>query len=138
MDPETAAVLAQLREAGAFMPGSLPQTGFGMPDLSILRGQGAIPGIPLQQGGNPLANYPQARQPGGGFGAFIDRSAPELVGPIVEAGKAAVATAAPGLTAFGLGMMPTPAGGQSKPTEETRQLQQFLKDRGYFKWTVDG
>ena len=43
----------------------------------------------------------------------------------------------PAAGAFALGVMPTPAGGQSKPSEETRKLQQFLKDRGYFKWAVE-
>src|SRR5262245_51139443 len=45
LDPET---LRQLREAGVFMPGTLPQTAMGFPDLSVLGGQGAIPGRPLQ------------------------------------------------------------------------------------------
>ena len=93
--------------------------------------------MPLPQA-NPLANYPMARQPGEGMGAFVDRQAPELLTPLVEAGKAAAATATPGLTAFGLGLMPTPAGGQNAPTEATRQLQTKLKDAGYFPWRIDG
>src|SRR5262245_1252766 len=125
MDPETAAALAQLREAGAFMPGTLPQTGFGAPDLSVLRGRGAIPGIPLgaTYTPNPLANYPMARQPGEGWGPFIDRSGSQLTAPITANALPAAAAVAPGLTAFGLAMMPTPAEGQTGPTEATRQLQ---------------
>jgi hypothetical protein len=62
MDEATANMLAELRlaginfatddqlmQAGVLHPaGAIPQTAFGMPDLSILRGQGATPGIPLQ------------------------------------------------------------------------------------------
>jgi len=138
LDPD---MLRQLREAGAFMPGTLPPSAFGFgpaDDLAIMNGQGAIPGLPLNARANPLANYPQARQPGESWGSFLDRQAPELVGPFVDAGKAAAATVAPGLTAFGLSMTPTPAGGQNAPSEAVRKLQQDLKDKGYFPYKVDG
>ncbi len=104
-----------------------------MPDLGVLRGQGALGPGTLPQGTNPLANYPQARQPNEGFRDFVDRSgSPAAMMP------ALMQALPPAAGAFALGMMPTPAGGQSKPSEETRKLQQFLKDRGYFKWAVDG
>jgi hypothetical protein len=60
MDRSTADILEQLRQGGAFMPGTLPPTAMGFPDLgdtmSILRGQGPTPGIPQQQtpGAAPL------------------------------------------------------------------------------------
>ena len=34
MDPATATVLEELRQAGAFMPGTLPAAGFGFPSLA--------------------------------------------------------------------------------------------------------
>ena len=119
-----------MRRSGVLHPpGTMPPTAFGMPDLSILRGQGATPGVPLQQAPpNPLANYPQARQPGEGWAPFLDRQAPALVSPFVDAGKAAAMTAAPGLSVFALGMMPTRANPQSAPSEATKRLQQELKE----------
>ena len=133
---ELAQAMIELRESGHLT--SMPPTGFGMPDLSVLRGQGALGPGTLPQGTNPLANYPQARQPGERWSPFLDRQAPEIVGPVVDAGKAAAMTAAPGLSAFALGMMPTPAGGQNAPSEATKRLQQELKDKGYYPYKVDG
>src|SRR5262245_56735761 len=66
MDPELIQAMRELREAG-LVP--LPPTAFGMPDLDVLRGRGALgPGTLPQP--NPLANYPQARQPGEGWGPY--------------------------------------------------------------------
>jgi|SRR5262245_48952354 len=36
MDPTIANVLEELRQAGAYMPGTLPATGFGFPSLATL------------------------------------------------------------------------------------------------------
>src|SRR5262245_39352647 len=36
MDPRLSDALEELRQAGAYMPGSLPATGFGMPNLADL------------------------------------------------------------------------------------------------------
>ena len=65
MDRSTADILEQLRQAGAFMPGTLPPSSMGFASLddniSILRAQGPTPGIPLQQTPGP-DHYPHGRR----------------------------------------------------------------------------
>ena len=55
---ELAAVMRELRESGHLT--SMPPTGFGMPDLDVLRGRGAIPGKPLQAMSGPAPLPPWA------------------------------------------------------------------------------
>ena len=55
---ELAAVMRELRESGHLT--SMPATGFGMPDLDVLRGRGAIPGKPLQAMSGPAPLPPWA------------------------------------------------------------------------------
>src|SRR5262245_46837100 len=62
MDPTQQDLLEEMRRTGIFRPGTLPPNAGGFPDVSILRGQGALFGVPLGATYTPPQRNPQVPQ----------------------------------------------------------------------------
>src|SRR5262245_59142543 len=100
MDPETTSIFEQMRDAGIFTPDRLSPAAFGMPTLPLAP--------------NPLAAYPQARQPDEGWGEFLYRQSPELLNALAAAGRARLPLGPPRLPSI-----PTPGLPPTPPTAPT-------------------
>ena len=119
-EAEWNALARHLRETGQMT--SMPATGFGMPDLSVLRGQGALGPGTLPQTTPPPSDYQQyvdryrhGVSPGEAATELGLAAAPLALGPLGAVGRAAARhPVVTGAVAGGLGLGSTEAGEPAK------------------------